>query len=536
VGGLSYGLPYFVHPDESLLVPIAMGVLAGDPNPHFFNWPSLYMYVLAGVFAAYGLVLRLTEGVSVVAAFVRDPVPFYLLGRVVTATLGTLTVGLCYRLGARLYGPGVGVAAGLFLAVNLQHVVDSHFATADVPVTCLVLAAMLATVGYWERGRLSTALLAGVLGGLAASAKYNGALVGAAFLVAHALRWRTSGASWPGLITGRVLPVWLGGAVVGFLVGTPFAALAPGEFLRGLFGEVRAIGTVQFGNEGDLPGLAFHLFHSLPQAMGAASLLCAGAGLAVALWRRGPADLILLAFPLPYLGIIATWDSRFERYTVPLLPLVSILAAVGVATVASRVGRRRGLVFATLAVLVAAPAAARVLYFEILLARPDSREVAGQWMERSLPASSRVAMEPYSPPVSWTDAAGRVQRVTSPPLGSPPTGLAPKLPRPRPAPWVSGLRIAPLVEYDFEALRARGMTYVVLSSFMYKRHTGACASFPAACRFYRDLDARATLVYAIEPIPEDRRLWMGDIYAPVSDVFARTRPGPIIKIYRLPGA
>ncbi len=519
-----------------------MRFFTGDPNPHFFNWPTLYMYVLAGVFAAYGVALRLTEGASAVAAFVRDPAGFYLLARVVAALLGTVTVGLTYLAGVRLGGRAIGLAAAFFLAVNLQHVVDSHFATTDIPVTFLVLATVLASVGYWERGRARDGFLSGLLGGLAATAKYNGGLVGVVFVVAHLLRARETGAPWRATLGSRVIPVWLGGALLGFLAGTPFAALAPREFARGLFGEVRAISTVQLGNEGDLPGLLFHLLHSLPQAMGVAPLLCVGLGLVVALRRRAPEDWLLLAFPLPYLLIIGTWASRFERYAVPLLPFASILAALGLAAATWRLPTlapaRRGFAFAVAALVVAAPVVARVLYFEVLLTRPDSRELAGAWIERNVSPGARVAIEPYSLPIagSVVDQVRGLHRATSPQVNIP-TRLRRSQPEASPA---GGVRVYALgafeFEYDLDVLRTHRIEYVVLSSFMYKRYVDACGTFPVACGFYRDLDARATLVHEVRPIAEGRPLWVGDIYAPASQVFARERPGPIIKIYRLSNA
>lgn len=533
--GAQYGLPYFVHPDESILVPLAVQLLTGDLNPHFFNWPSAYMYTLAGLYAVVGGLASWGGGLTTVAAFVRDPMPFYLVGRIVSAALGTTTVLLTYLMGARLGGPAIGLAASLFLAVNLQHVVDSHFATTDVPVTCAILAALLATLRYWERGSRSDAVLAGLLGGLAASVKYNGGLVGAAFLMAHALRARSDGAWGAAIVRGGVLPAWLVGALVGFVVGTPFAALAPGEFTRGLFGEVQAIGTPQFGNEADPPGVLFHLLHSLPQAMGVPLLLAAAGGLAVALARRLPLDLIVLAFPLPYLAIIGTWGSRFERYAEPLFPFASVLAAMGLAGLAWRWPPQRALVLATLATLAVLPVLGRVLYYEALVARPDSREVAAAWIDRNLPAGARVAMEPYSPPVTWRDDTGAVYRLTSPPADGA-SGVARGLQRYRPNfRRAAGPQVVPLTVYDLEALRARGVGYVVLSSFMYKRHLESCQQYPAPCRFYRELDSAATLVYAVRPVPEEQRLWVGDIYAPVSQVFSRTQPGPIIKIYRLRG-
>lgn len=514
------------------MVPAALAILAGDPNPHFFNWPSLYMYGLAGASALYGAWLRWTQGLSAVEAFLRDPGRFYLLGRLVTAACGVASVGLVYRLGVRVSGPPAGLAAAFFLAVDLQHVVDSHFATADVPMAAGVLAAMLATVRYLERGRPVDALLAGGLGGLAASVKYNGALVGAAFLAAHAFRLRAAADPRRAFLGDAAGPAWLLGAVLGFLTGTPYALLAPGEFWGGVFGEVGAIQTVQFGNEGDLPAVLFHLLHTLPQALGVPLLAAAAGGMALTLRRRRPADILLLAVTLPYLAIIGTWASRFERYAVPLLPFLGLLAALALEALVR--GRRGGgLLFAAAAVLAAAPVTVRAGYYAVLIGRADSREVAAGWIERHLPTAI-LAMEPYSPPVRWRDTAGLVHRVTSPPLGGPPLPIAAALPRrPPPGPWAAGPRIAPLTTYDLGALRARGIQYVVLSSYVYQRHRAACAVFAAACRFYGQLEQEATLVWAIEPVPEARRLWVGDIYAPASHVLARSRPGPNIRIYRL---
>ena len=47
-----FGLPYLhARPDEDVAVSHALDVLAGDFNPHFFEWPSLTFYVFAGLFA-----------------------------------------------------------------------------------------------------------------------------------------------------------------------------------------------------------------------------------------------------------------------------------------------------------------------------------------------------------------------------------------------------------------------------------------------------------------------------------------------------
>ena len=50
--GINYGLPYVLYPDEAVIVNHAMAFGTGDLNPHYFIYPSLYMYVL---FIVYGM-------------------------------------------------------------------------------------------------------------------------------------------------------------------------------------------------------------------------------------------------------------------------------------------------------------------------------------------------------------------------------------------------------------------------------------------------------------------------------------------------
>ena len=52
--GLKFGLPVvYARPDELLLIGVVIGFFRGDPNPHFFEYPTLYLYVLAGVYCLF---------------------------------------------------------------------------------------------------------------------------------------------------------------------------------------------------------------------------------------------------------------------------------------------------------------------------------------------------------------------------------------------------------------------------------------------------------------------------------------------------
>src|SRR5206468_1791418 len=140
-------------------------------------------------------------------------------------------------------------------------------------------------------------------------------------------------------------------------------------------------------------------------AMGPPLALLALGGLGLTLIRAGIAEAIWLAFPLPYLLVIGTWSSRFERYAVPLLPFAALLAARAVVALVDA-GRVRlpwlrrvpaGLAVTVAAGLLLALPVGRLVAFHRLLGRPDTREVAASWIEHQLPSGTRIAVEPYGP-------------------------------------------------------------------------------------------------------------------------------------------
>lgn len=529
---VSYGLPDLYHPDEPRIVERAVRFHQGDLNPRFFNWPSLYMYVMAGV---YGLVFGASSG-GVAGAFARDPALFYLVGRLVTVLFGTATVAVLYFTGRLAYGPVVGILAAALLAVDLLHVRDSHWVTTDVPLAFLVALATLYALRYWRSGRRIDAGAAGLVAGLATSMKYPGGLAFLGLVVAHALL-RPAEPAWRRVV-GRDTVRAAGLGAVGFVLGTPFALLTPIAFVRGVLDEVREVNTVQFGNEADVPGYLFHLAYSLPQAMGWPLYLLALAGLVWALARREARETILVAFAVPYVLVIVTWSSRFERYVIPLLPCLTLLAAAvvvrGVGWLSKRprrvAGPRPALVLAGVAALLVAPGLARVAQYHRLLARPDTRVLGSEWVEHHVPPGTRIALEPFSLrlPIAREQlqaGPGSVAhlpqlRPDAAPAGSPGAGDGY---------WVERLDV-----YDLDRLLGDGVQYVVLSGFVYQRHRQACDRHPAPCRFYGELETRSRLVFTASPGVEDARLTVGDIYSPLTRIRERQHPGPPIRIYQLP--
>src|SRR5829696_2218603 len=171
---LPHGVPFSVQVDEPEVMIRAVRMMkTGDLNPHFFDYPSLYMYVQAAVATArflFGAVRG--EWASLAQA---PPEAFYLWGRAVTAIMGTATVWVLYRAAIR-WGRATALLAAVMFAVMPLHVRESHFVLTDVPVTFFVVLALLLSLRAHERGSAGAFALAGAAAGLAAGTKYNGAV------------------------------------------------------------------------------------------------------------------------------------------------------------------------------------------------------------------------------------------------------------------------------------------------------------------------------------------------------------------------
>lgn len=313
--GLRWELPnqrhYFsYHPDEVfLLLPSLQYFAQGDWNPHFFNYGSLYLY-LVGLPAVW-------------SGLAKDPgslAPLYLLGRGITAGLGILSVALLY-LAVRGENRRLALVSAALLAVLPLHVINSHYATVDVPATFWLVVAFLFAVRGARQMRAAYGALTGLAVGLAAATKYNAGLFLIPAMLAPALAgprgWRWS---WPGAM--------LLGAMVGFAMGCPY--FASPDFWRDVRFELehmRSGGTTAFVGMGS--GWAYHLVHGLPVALGFPLLLALIPGVYAAGRIPNRAARLSLLWCALYFLMIGFAKERFIRYLAPMTPFLAVLAGLG---------------------------------------------------------------------------------------------------------------------------------------------------------------------------------------------------------------
>lgn len=287
--GVRYGLPDggLLNPGEELVVPRAWEMTHGggvDPSP-FFDWPSLLLYVQAP-FQAW------------------HDAPSYFTARIVGIAIGLVGVASAWWLGERSYGVLAGGVAAVATAVAGVHVAYSRMAVTDVLLTTLVTVALgLLVTRRYE--------LAGLAIGAATAAKWPGVLVLVPLAVAAWGQWRRL--------------AYAGGlALAGFVVASPFAVVHLGEAAsdawRGLSG---ALDGSLGADDDSFSAVAFA--GDLWDALGPA-LVVALIGLVVAVVLRGQADRVLASFVGVYFLALLPLDSHFDRYVLPLVPVLGVLA------------------------------------------------------------------------------------------------------------------------------------------------------------------------------------------------------------------
>lgn len=479
--GLAFGLPYVIQPDEpSVELRVLHMWLAGDPNPHYYVYPSLY-YDLQ---AFWAFVVGHAAGLfnpDLLRHPLRHLPLYYLAGRTLAAALGTLTVFVTYLIG-RALNPRLGLIAAFFLAVAAQHVQQSHYITVDAPTALFTaLAALFAVRAVRQEGSRRALLLAGLCAGLAAGTKYNAGVALALPLVAALL---TRSRSWAWRLGACGLAS--GAAAVAFVLTTPFALLDPAPFLRSLHVIARHYSTGHPGAEGSDNAL-WYLRYLWTDGVLPPLTLLALAGLVVVAARYRRAGVVLLAFVLPYYALLCSTYVRFDRNLLPLLPFLALLAAASAEAVIPRLAvllRNHIAAYAVTLGVAALPALYVTARADFAITHPFSEEVAVAWAGAHLPRGAALATE------NWEGLSFSSQRYRITHLGA-------------------------LAWQPYSWFLAHGVSYVETDSWTDDAYLSAPRRYPREAARYRELYRKARLLVRIS----------GD---PV------LRPGPTMSIYALP--
>ena len=398
---LNAGVPHAAGPGEPEVIGRVIRILhTGDWNPHFFDYPSLAVYLHAGVAIARFLWGALQGEWSSLDAFTIEAI--YGAGRLAAALIGVTTVYLTYRLARELVARPVALLAAAQLAVLPLHVRESHFILPDVPMTALSALAVWLALRAVRRHEVGAYAWAGAACGLAAAAQYTGAFALLAPLAAWAVQERRHPQR------DMMLGALVGAAAVAFVAGAPFTVLDMPAFLDGFAAQISRFAAPSGGGT-PWPASLKYLSPGWPWL--AIPLTLAGA--AILLGRRDSrrAALPLIVFTLGYISLVFAHSHAPDRSALPLLPILCVLSSTAAVRGVEYVARLRPLHRAPRPLLAAAavvlllwvPVAETVGWLD-QYKRLDTRGIAAAWLKGNTPKGTPVAVEHTGP--THLDAAG----------------------------------------------------------------------------------------------------------------------------------
>jgi 4-amino-4-deoxy-L-arabinose transferase-like glycosyltransferase len=399
--GLGWGAPYYhFHIDEHVVFSGA-DMIARSPreaalSPKFFMYSPLPMYILIVVRWIWqaATATRLDLGVP------HDEIVFTLLGRAISATIGTATIVVVYAVARRVGDWRSGLLAAGLTAFGVLHLRESHFFTTDIPMTFFSVVTLWMLLPIVDEGITWRRDLAVSLAfGAALLCKYTAVflvpVIGLAYLLAGPLV-----DTRPVALLKRALHACIPGVLglVFFLAGDPLVIEYYGKFRQDiadwvtapLTGTWKPIWTAQFA---DVTSPHLYWFTNiLWWGLGPAFEIVGLAGVVWLFWRRDRRAAVAGAFVVAYFIVAGRTVTPFARYGVPLVPALAITAGVFLADLLDRPRWRKAAVVLTLVTLTTTGAYAAA-YLHVFAA-PDSRLAASNYMIHHVPAGARVLVEP----------------------------------------------------------------------------------------------------------------------------------------------
>lgn len=403
--GADFGLPALNDPDELMFQLGAVRILTSATlNPGWFGHPAtttiytltlvdIGVYVWGWLTGAYG------SPAEFVAAVYSRPELLILPGRLAMVAFGVLAVWQTWRLGRLLrYGTEgwlIGVFAALVLAVSPIFVHYAQIIRSDMMGTAFVLLSLGAALRIAEHGRRADYGWAALWLALAVASKWPFAIaslsVAGAWL--HHLR-NHSAAEW------RKQFFYIAGfAIVApllLLVVSPYLILDFDNVLINLSGETRtrhlgATGAGFFGNA------AWYLGGPLHVGLGTGVYVLAAAGL-VMMARDARIRLVLLPFLAVHFLIICQHDLRWERWLVPILPILALAFGMAAARILGAVHQQprlaRGFAMTALTIIPLSLVPATIGAAQARM--NDTRQQATQWLDARAASTASIMIESFA--------------------------------------------------------------------------------------------------------------------------------------------
>ena len=398
--GLAWGAPFHhFHIDEHFVFVgadlLRESMRKAAMNPKFFIYAPLPMYLVNVVRAVYEWVMGPLNLVNA-----ADARTYMLMGRGLSAALGTATIPVVYYIAKRVAGPMAGLLSAAFLALSVLHLRDSHFFTVDISLVFFCMVTLAASLSIAEHGKKSAYIVAGLALGASCLCKYTAVFLLPLIAVAHVcsprrprtlqpwqpwVRWALVGIM--PVVTGTALFLALDPMV--FLYFAKFRYDVRTEITGPILGGLQPLWNAHFR---DVHPQLYWFVNLLPWGVGPALAFFGLAGIVWMLTRKNRLALVAASYPIAYFLVAGQTVTPFIRYSIPLVPALAFGAGILGADLLNRPRWRRPAMAAVAFTVIVTGGWA--LAYTSIFRSADVRLEAAQYLVDTVPKNASILVEP----------------------------------------------------------------------------------------------------------------------------------------------
>ncbi len=393
-----YGLHNAENTDEYNEVFEALRVASGKFN--FERWHKKgYQNILAieyGIYFIIGYVLNIfSSPMDFAAKVVRNMEPLFLIGRYTTATLGTMSIGLLYLIGRKLYNGRVALLGAVLLAFNSIHVWTSHLVNTDVPLLFFFLLSFYFICRFYSSGKLSDYIYAAIFGAVAINVKTMGVGIGIVFILCHIMRCKNEKRRLIDYVYCKEVLWSLVAFLFAFALSNPPIIIGFKKFIAYHYGVYTNVyDEVPYAQEGS--GYYTYLL-ILYKEMGIPLFSTIILSLGYALYKREDWDIVLTVFTACMYCILAgTTFLVQDRYLLVIFPAFFLLSGRLIDSLLTWFKLRNAISTSALFIisigLCVHPFVVSFKYVRTLT-EENTSIISKRWIEENIPAGSKILID-----------------------------------------------------------------------------------------------------------------------------------------------
>ncbi len=385
---LSWGLPYYLHPDEQFVVTNTMRMAENQFLPASYIYPPLLFYTHLTLYGSYFLILKAGGTVTSFSDFAdfyhSNQSNFFMLSRSLTILASIIIIVLVYVFTKKISNSsGAGLLASFLLSISPGFLASSALIKADIFMALFLLLALYCLIFKKEKVLWISAFSA-----LAASFNYYGLFVVPIIMAGLLLLKKKN----------QIVPYLKNAVLFGVILNFLFLA----NLGQGINDILHVLSVVKDrGASLCIPFWEGNQLFSLWGGFGI-TLLFAIIG-CIYFWKVEKKKEHFLLGISSFLFLFFLWliSAREPRYSIPVYPLIAILAGLTIIKIYDKLNSKYNSNYFKFAffVILGLLLVSQVQTTYNLATNQDSRLVAAGWIKENISTNSVIATETYGPPL-----------------------------------------------------------------------------------------------------------------------------------------